>query len=47
MIEAVVMLRNVAGIMFWAFVDLILGTCWLSVIGMLIVTIIKGFRTDD
>lgn len=47
MITAIELLRNVAGLMFWAFIDLFLGTCWIAIIIGLGIAMINGARHDD
>ena len=45
--NTVELLRNLAGIMFWAFTDFFLGACWLALIFGVIISIIKGSKKDD
>lgn len=45
--NAIEVLRNVAGVMFWSLTDLFLGVCWFYLIASLVWAIIKGFRKDD
>ena len=47
MITAIELLRNVASLMFWAFIDLFLGTCWIAIIIGLGIAMINGARNDD
>ena len=45
--NAVELLRNLAGVMFWGLTDLFLGACWLALIFGILLSVIKGFRNDD
>ena len=45
--NAVELLRNLAGVMFWGLTDLFLGTCWLALIFGILLSVIKGFRKDE
>lgn len=47
MVNAIELLRNLAGVMFWAFIDLFLGTCWIAIIIGLGILLINGARNDD
>ena len=47
MTTAIELLRNVAGVMFWAFIDLFLGTCWIAIIIGIGITLVNGARHDD
>ena len=47
MITAIELLRNVAGLMFWAFVDLFLGTCWIAIITGIVIALANGALHDD
>ena len=47
MVNAIELLRNVAGLMFWAFIDLALGTCWVAIIIGLGIALVNGARHDD
>ena len=47
MIEAIILLRNLAGLMFWALTDLFLGGLWIAIIFGLFVAVIEGTRHDD
>lgn len=44
MIEAVEMLRTLAGLMFWALTDLVLGAIWCGIIGCLVIYTVKGMK---
>ncbi len=45
--NAIEVLRNVAGVMFWGLTDLFLGACWLALISGILLSVIKGFRKDE
>ena len=47
MVVAIELLRNLAGIMFWAFADFFLGACWIAVILGLCVAVFRGSKRDD
>ena len=47
MITAIELLRNVAGLMFWAFIDLFLGSCWIAIIIGLGIALVNGAKHDD
>ena len=46
MTQAMILLRELAGVMFWGLADIFLGLCCLAVIGALILTIVKGLKHD-
>lgn len=47
MTEAIEMLRNLAGVMFWAMADLFLGAMWAALIFGLLIAVIDGVKNDD
>lgn len=46
MTQAMILLRELAGVMFWALADFFLGGLWIAIIFGLIIAIVKGFRHD-
>lgn len=47
MAEVLINLRMLAGVMFFALADLVLGAVWLGIIGGIIFAVIKGSRNAD
>ena len=47
MAAVLVSLRELAGVMFWEFVDLFLIVTWLAVVFGAVVMVIRGARKDD
>lgn len=47
MVNAIEVLRNFAGVMFWAFADLVLGGLWAALIFGLLIAVIEGTKHDD
>ena len=45
--ESLILLRELAGVMFFALVDLVLGAVWLGIIAGMIWSVVKGFRDAD
>ena len=43
---AIEVLRNLAGVMFWALADLFLGGFWIAIIVMIIIGIARSTKND-
>lgn len=47
MSESLVLLRELAGVMFWGLVDITLGVVWVGIAAGVIWAVVKGFRDAD
>lgn len=45
--NAIELLRNLAGVIFWGLTDLFLGACLFALIFGFFLSVIKGFRKDE